>query len=397
MKKKKIAIFGSYNGTSIGDTAILIGMLNVLNDIYGDKLEVNVLVMNKINILKEIEFLNLDIKINEIVITEFFKSKNFIKRGQLILKKINNKFKQEVIKQDTLNIALKNVDLLIIGGGNLIMDLYEDSPNLIKKITDIANKNQVPYVFLGIGAGPLYTNKAKEIFFKILKNSKKIYVRDSKSKYLLESYYKNLVVNVIPDLAFGINYSVKKNKKNTLLVNIASLYSDNWPEKDLKKFDFYIENIVDIVKKLYLTQNFSKIKLFYSNYPLDRLGGKKFLTFFNNNFNIEEIDKKLSVKDLIELGAEAKLSFVTRLHAGITTYIGGAKIAAVSYQPKVNSILSEYNVTKYIFDLDFNNKDLILKKVIESLNDSTIQQNENLCKLRMDIKKIIQIIVGDIK
>ena len=397
MKKKKIAIFGSYNGTSIGDTAILVGMLNILNDIYGDKLEINVLVMSRINILKEIKFLNFDIKINEIVITEFVKSKNIIKKGQLILKKIKNKFKQEVIKQDTLNLALKDVDLLIIGGGNLIMDLYEDSPNLIKTITDIANKNKVPYVFLGVGAGPLYTKKAKEIFFKILKNSKKIYVRDSKSKFLLENNFKTLDIGIIPDLAFAINYKVKKNKKETLLVNIASLYSNDWPEKDLKKFNFYIENVVEIVKKLYLTQKFSKIKLFYSNYPLDRLGGTKFLTYFDNNFNIDEVNKKLSVKDLIELGAEAKLSLITRLHAGITTYVGGANIVAVSYQPKVQNVLSEYNITNFIFDLNFNNKDLILEKVIESLDYSTIHQNENLYKLRMDIKKIIQTVVGEIK
>ena len=93
MKKyKKIAIFGSYNGTSIGDTAILLGLLSSIERIYGSNIEVNVLLMNPINIKKECLPFGIKLNINEIIITEFQKPTDFTSSIKLLYKKFANKF-----------------------------------------------------------------------------------------------------------------------------------------------------------------------------------------------------------------------------------------------------------------------------------------------------------------
>ena len=68
---KKITIFGSYNGNSIGDTAILIGILSSLDRVFKEHIKVDVLVIKQIGLLDELRKFNLNICINEIVINKF--------------------------------------------------------------------------------------------------------------------------------------------------------------------------------------------------------------------------------------------------------------------------------------------------------------------------------------
>jgi polysaccharide pyruvyl transferase WcaK-like protein len=392
---KKIAIFGSYNGTSIGDTAILLGLLSSLEKIYQSDLKVNILVMKPINIKEECNKQNIKININEIVITEFIKPNNYISYIKLFFKKIKNKFfNKEVIKKSTVDFALKDVDYLLIGGGNLIMDLYPQSPQLIKTICDIAISKNVKYSFIGVGAGPLNSDFGRSIFEKYLKQAEYVFLRDKDSLNLLQKKFKNINLFLIPDLALALSNTckIKKMDRDTLLINVASVYGQGWPIEDNSKFLEYIKNMVEVTRELILSEQFKKIKLFYSNYPLDTQGGEVFIDELRKyNIQVEVINKALTVSEIISLANGSKLTFVTRLHAGIMAYHGGSTIVAVAYQPKVKNVLKESGISNYIYDIEFKNKNKITQKIIDSLNKKTIINNKiNIENINTTLIKILE-------
>ncbi len=376
---KKVAIFGSYNGTSIGDTAILLGLLSSLERVYGKNITVNLLLMYPIDIEAELYALGKHLNINIYVITEYQKVHNLVSFFSLFPKKVLNKIFKKTIKIETLKSALKNVDHLLIGGGNLLMDLYKSSPNLIHLICKTAIKYNVPYSFIGVGAGPIDTLYGKKIFINCIANAQNIFVRDCHSFEVLKKIYPDPPVKYVcmPDLAFGIE-AVSKNseEKSILLVNIASVYGEGWPVSNEVKFHEYVENMVNITEKLYQTSLFDTIKLFYSNYPLDTYGGKEFTKKLRAKaIDIEVIDKNLTVTEIIALAHQAKLTLVTRLHAGIMAYLGGSPILAVAYQPKVKYVLQESGITQNIFDMSFSNQDTIISKTLIQLTQKTEQNS----------------------
>lgn len=368
---KKIAIVGSYNGTSIGDTAILLGLLSSIERVYGDSVCVNVLVMSPVNLTNECASLGIGVSVNEIVITEFHRPSNLKEIFPLIYKKVVNKlFSGPAVKSSTLKVALSSVDHLIIGGGNLIMDLFPNHPHFIQVICDFAISQKVKYSFVGVGAGPINTKLGRNIFQNSLQNAEHIFFRDKKSLSLAQDYFSNLKFALMPDLALGIDTTQNSSIDNSvLLINVASVYGQGWLIQNKDKFEDYIQNLVEITKEIIKLNEFDKLILFYSNYPLDTFGGEAYLAELENeDISVEVINRKLKVSEIISLGRGAKLALVTRLHAGIMAYLGGASIAAVAYQPKVADVLADSGISIRIFDMDFKNRGEVIHEIVDSMS-----------------------------
>jgi polysaccharide pyruvyl transferase WcaK-like protein len=245
---------------------------------------------------------------------------------------------------------------------------------------------------MGVGAGPITTDEGKRIYRKLLINSKKILVRDKNSKKLLNNLYPNIKIEVMPDFALAIETKniLKEKRRNILLINLAAVYAKGWPIVNERKFNSYIKNFVDIIETIYKKDNFTKVVLFYSNYPLDKKGGEEFLKLIDKNIKVIHIDKRLSVKNIIKLANSAKLTIVTRLHAGILSHLGGSEIAAISYQPKVKDIFLDYFITDAIFDIEFGNKKTVLSQI---LNNKIKSEQKNFKK---EINNILKNTIEDL-
>ena len=103
------------------------------------------------------------------------------------------------------------------------------------------------------------------------------------------------------------------------------------------------------------------------------------------------IDRELSVSEIILLGNSAKLTLVTRLHAGIMAHHGGSPVVAVSYQPKVKDVLQESAISNHVFDIEFTNREEVIQQVIDSLD----KKHEIQSKISMDkIDKVLIKILG---
>ena len=62
-KVKKITIFGSYNGGSIGDTAILVGLLSALKREYETSIDITIMTLGDFDIKLELETIGLDLPV----------------------------------------------------------------------------------------------------------------------------------------------------------------------------------------------------------------------------------------------------------------------------------------------------------------------------------------------
>ncbi|MDA3835416.1 MAG: polysaccharide pyruvyl transferase family protein [Spirochaetales bacterium] len=349
MSKKRVSIFGSYSGGSIGDTAILVGLISSLNRVYGEDIDISVLSVKKVGIEDELASVSVRANVTEYVVFGrdnsygklIDKSLSFISRAK---RKITNESGLTIKKFKTL---LSGCDMLLIGGGNLIMDLYPAWPPILKDVCDSAQVARVPYGFIGVGASPIHSVSGKLFLKGCLDGARFVYFRDEYSKIYCHKTigFSNSFVG--PDLAFGIDWVPLKREKEDrcLCLNVAAVYSRAWPETNSKKFDKYIQGMVFAVDRLVNIYKLEKIYIYNSNFPLDDIGSRAFMNQFESagkHCVIEYLYGKKTVGELLTICSKASLSLVTRLHAGIIASLAGSKVIAVEYQPKVKDVLLAY-------------------------------------------------------
>lgn len=359
---KKVAVFGSYNGSSIGDNAILYGILNCLLTM-DEEVEIIILTFNKCIELENESLFDFEEKRIKESIIHVIKSDN----SSLFLQAMNiyNKFKLKfnltsIIDKVKLNDELAKCDLLLIGGGNLLMDYYPSWPNMLKDVCSIANKLALPYYLLGVGAGPISRQESVLIFKELIENSGACYVRDNKSKDILSNVGIDKNVSISVDLAFGIESLITNNlDKDRITINLASVYARGWPEENLDKFEAYIDQVLNITNSLSVKYGIKKLEVFSSNYPLDNYACEYFIKRLPDDYKVIYTDAKLSVSDIIRLNRFAVASLVTRLHAGIMASKSCENLYAIVYQPKVETVLKQTGVNVQTFNILTECKEVI--------------------------------------
>lgn len=343
----KIAIFGSYNGGSIGDTAILLGLTSSIFRVFGDKVEITVIALGNLEINKEIGGLGIEQRVKEITANRIFDDSlfgmgAFINKGWRFFKRLRDR---PPVNKNRIRKILNDSDVLLIGGGNLLMDLYRDWPKILKEVCDLSKDCSVPYYFIGVGAAPINTIHGKHDLLHSLKYAESVYFRDSTSKKYCEEHLGFSESFVGPDLAFGIEYThfTQSDKKYSLMLNLAAVYSERWPVKDLEKYNNYLSGMVVVVDRLVQSLGVNELIVFNTNHPLDEFASedfiKKYMHSSRSQIPLKFIKGKSTVSGLLAICSKAKFSLVTRLHAGIISSISGCYVFAIEYQPKVRDVL----------------------------------------------------------
>lgn len=108
---------------------------------------------------------------------------------------------------------VKTFDLLIIGGGGILMDLYKREAPLFGSYAMMAKNSKTPYVVYGCGAGPLSSGIGKWFIRYMAKHAESISVRDPESVELLKSIGVKEHVLTIGDPAFSCVKRVLRNRQ----------------------------------------------------------------------------------------------------------------------------------------------------------------------------------------
>lgn len=331
----KICILGWYGTETIGDRAILGGILSFFGEtLKGNKLEI------KIGALYP--FYSERMKSEDL---DFFEK---ISKKSIEMKLFNSKIKKELKK------AIEKSDFIIFGGGPMmhIEPLYMieygfEYAKMLKKKTGI----------IGCGIGPLFYEKYKKSVVNILKKSDIIILRDKKSKENLieilnefnlhESFNINRIkVSFDPAVKCAIKYMeyAKCENKNEIVVNLRSFPSEY--TSDLNKVEIINKNIKNFINKLSVLYKENEILLLPMHYFSiggdDRVFLNELKLRENLPFNVKVQNEILTLEETMNKFLNAKYCIGMRFHSVVLQTILSQKNFILDYTEKNKGKISGF-------------------------------------------------------
>ena len=312
----KIGIVGNYGNNNNGDEAILAGIIEQVKVQY-DLPARNIFVFSN----------NPPQTSNRFGVTS---APLYYKRSSSILTFF------ETIKKNSP--IIRELDMLIIGGGGILMDFYNREAQLFGSYGIMARRGKVPYIVYGCGAGPITSTMGKLFIRNLINRSNSASVRDPKSKQLLNRIGVRKDIKVIGDPSFAlpsINHEKSKDRIRTIGVTVVPYYSlAYWPEANDIKYENYVQGMAENLDEV-LAKKDVKITLFSTKYPHDVDVTIDVYNRMTNKENVIVNKKNLSPEEIIEISAQQDLIIGTRLHSLYLAVNANTPVMAISYHHKV--------------------------------------------------------------
>lgn len=328
----KIGIVGNYGNNNNGDEAILSGILQQLLHTFPIKKEDITVFSN-----------NPHQTVNRYGVKSY---PLYYKKGRNI-----NTFIHTYKKNREY---IQSLDLLVIGGGGILMDFYKREAQLFGTYALMAKNYKVPYVVYGCGAGPIHTSMGKWSLRFLCRFADSISVRDPQSKQLLESIGVKRSIIVIGDPAFALKTNTKVHNATPTRIGVSAVPFFNlnyWPQGNESKYNAYINGMAKNLDHLAEAHNV-QFTFFATKFPQDVEATKHIKNYMKYKENVEIIDKNLSPEQIIEITNEQDVVIGTRLHSLILATASATPIIAVSYHNKVNDFMHLANLGEYCFSMD---------------------------------------------
>ncbi len=315
----KIGIVGNYGNDNNGDESILLGLIQQVKQTFS---------------------------VNSADITVF--SNNTQQTSELygvqsypLYYRKSNLYKTFYTTYVTNQKYVAGFDLLIIGGGGILMDFYRREAHLYSTYALIAKKCKVPYIVYGCGAGPLDTLSGKLMIRLMCSHAENISVRDPKSKQLLRKIGVKKPIEVIGDPAFTLyqpknHYAVAPKKVG---LSAVPIYNANyWPSGDVEIYDQYISGMAANLDFLIEEKNI-ELTFFATKYPQDVTVTKDIQKKMKYAKRTTLIDQNLKPTALIDVASKQDVIIGTRLHSLILATDSATPIVAISYHHKVKDFM----------------------------------------------------------
>lgn len=365
----RVGIVGNYGHNNNGDEAILTGILEQLKK-------------------------HLKIEEKDIVIftnnVENTTNRYLIKSYPLMYKK-GNIFSTGVTTIKNHSKLLKDIDLLIIGGGGLLMDMYKRDAPLYGTLGLLGKFKKCKVVIYGVGAGPINTTLGKTIIRTLVNKADSASVRDENSKKLLESLGINKSIEVIGDPAFFVS-DPKSIKRGNVITNIGvtavPYFSNNyWPTADPKKYHSYVnglaKNLDEIAKKMDINITFYSTK-----FPEDIQVTKDIFNLMKNKKNVQINEQNLTPKEIFSLSSEQDVIIGTRLHSLILASSAQTPIIGIGYHQKVEDFMKVINQhSSYLKINELDTDSNLLVNLLNSMQNNWNDVQDNYISISHSLRE----------
>jgi len=273
------------------------------------------------------------------------------------------KFKKIIIK----NIKAENYDLIVIGGGQLIISSgsYSLSSFSISLfwITYLIKKYSNSKIYLvGIGTSKKFNFFEKKLYYLVLKRVSHIFVRDEFSHKNLKNFF-NIKSIIIPDIAFYGEWNDKKFKNSKIFLLSLANYNEVFLRYNTKKISKkkYYENFYKIIQEK--EKNNMMIKLFYTTKSdaIEMIEFKKYLKEKHNK--TIQICKINTMSDLTNCFSKAHTVYSGRMHALILAYKQNCEVEIQTISQKLlsfNNFIKKTKINSTNYKLYFTS----LKKIL---------------------------------
>lgn len=347
----KIGIVGNYGNDNNGDESILLSIIMQLEQAF--------------NISRE----DITVFSNNTQQT----SEQYGVQSYPLYYKRKNLYKTFYTTYQSNKKYVSQFDLLIIGGGGILMDFYRREAHLYSTYALMAKHAKVPYIVYGCGAGPLDTITGRLMIRLMCKHAFNISVRDPESKDLLEKIGVKKEIKVIGDPAFTL-YSPKdsySNEPKEVAVSCVPMYNANyWPFGDVDKYESYTTGMAKNLDHL-IEKEHVNITFFATKYPQDVYVTKDIQKKMKHQSKTKIIDENLKPMKLIDVVSKYDAVIGTRLHSLIIATCSATPVIAISYHPKVTNFMRLTGNEKRCLTIEDIQKD----EMIISSSFSDIREN----------------------
>ncbi|WP_100405479.1 polysaccharide pyruvyl transferase family protein [Bacillus solitudinis] len=312
----KVGIIGNYGHNNNGDEAILTGILHQLIVHEGiDKSDIVIFSNNPENTYERYQIQAVPL---------LHKKGSILKSGATTVKESYR--------------IMKDVDLLIIGGGGLLMDMYKRDAPLYSVLGLTGKRAGCRVVVYGVGAGPIRTTLGRFFIKRLTNAAESVSVRDQDSKALLEKIGVQTPVEVIGDPAFSVPAPITHQPSSAIKkvgVTAVPYFSEHyWPTPDVKKYEAYVSGMAAQLDKLAIEKDV-EITFYSTKYPEDVQVTKDIFGQMTATEKVTLNEENLHPTDIVKLSAEQDLIIGTRLHSLILSVVAETPVIGIGYHHKV--------------------------------------------------------------
>jgi polysaccharide pyruvyl transferase WcaK-like protein len=378
-----ITVIGWYGTETIGDRAILAGLISFFNKAYGD----------------------FEIRLGSL--HPFFTQRTVNEDYSYYKEIINKDFKIEIFNSTNnkeLVASIKDSDIVVMGGGPL-MDLYE--LYMVEYAFKKSRKLGIKTAILGCGVGPLFHKKFRKSVLNIVLNSDLVILRDEISKDNLKEIYQEFATsfsddlistNYDPAVECALQYNKLSEKSNQNYEYIAVNLRDFPHEYSKENIGADINaQLMIFIKELSLKYKDKEIRLIPMHYF--HIGGDD-RVFLNkialelNMSNIQVQNISLTLKETMEIFKSSIFSIGMRFHSVILQTIISRKNYVLDYTEP-----NKGKISGFLNDIDENNffseryialqRDNISLGMIKETEKKIVISNKINDKLDIYISKLI--------
>ncbi|SDP06521.1 polysaccharide pyruvyl transferase family protein [Clostridium gasigenes] len=307
-----------------------------------------------------------------------------LKKNNIISEIVNLKDSLKTIKNidwSSVEKEIKSTDILIIGGGNMLMGLSYDFPMILNKYTKIAKKFNKEIRIVSVGVGPFKNKIVTNIVKQSVKNIKHISTRDKISQEKLQAITKRADILLSCDPALLYDNITNMNKKEKIGVSIYP-YKDPYlnTKGNSKEYEKYITEFANLINDIHIRFN-KEIVLFSTEANDYKCVKEVYDKLYNTTKSDTTISYIYSFDQVIELYNQIKILIGTRLHSMIIAYTQEIPLIGLSWQPKVDGFFEYIEKDSYKFniaDIGEKNKEIL---------DKCIYINNNYEKYINEIRK----------
>lgn len=358
-----VSIIGWYGTETMGDRAILDGILSILNEVEKESI---------------VQIGSLYPFYTERTLYE--EKRVFFESAPDISIKIFDVRNREEAKEN-----IGKSDFLMIGGGPL-MDLEEMF--LVRNCFSIAEKRGIPRIVMGCGVGPLERDRYISVFKEIISKASLVCLRDSLSLKSFEKIcanYNNAEVLGDPAVISIEQYKERnissKSQEKKIVINFRD-YPSNEYGGDVFFSIKQCRNIISYIRKKY-----DEVRLV----PMHTFGvggdDRLFLTkvIWNQNYEgVQVVHRPMNLWELYDTYADAMSCIGMRYHSVVMQTILNGNNYIVEYTNPLNGKISGFIDT--LVDSEFySNRRWNIREIldVEQLDVLELNKKYEYCKSNM--------------
>ncbi|MDC3416113.1 polysaccharide pyruvyl transferase family protein [Aquibacillus salsiterrae] len=278
-----------------------------------------------------------------------------VQAAPLYYKKNNNYLTLVTTMRKNFSV-IKKLDLLIVGGGGILMDLYGSEAFLFGMYGWLGKLTKTPVVIYGVGAGPILSKQGELLLRSLAHIARLTTVRDPESKKLLQSIGVKSPIHVIGDPAFQLPMPIEVNRqKKPLKIGVTAVpfyHGSYWPEENLSLYQNYITGMAENLDRILHNYPNVEVNFFATKYPQDLMVTKeiKALMQYKDRCTINE--HVMEPNDIVGFAAEQDIVIGTRLHSLILSLVSETPVIAVSYHHKVLDFMNMIECQDYVVPIE---------------------------------------------